>query len=171
MRFCASRWRERTVRRHRGWKIYSGRRDRARDGRQTSPRTAAVNDLERRGASNAVGRKDRRFEPVAGSAVVMVRGNIRMDRDIARGSILDSCRTLRAGRETRLDRNVMRSAFPPGPDGRALEMQLLELLAAANDGVFECRAVPVGDCVVLRRVRKALVPETQPPFAMSMSLR
>jgi hypothetical protein len=88
-----------------------------------------------------------------------------VDRDLARGSILDTCRRLRVGREARLDRNLVRSAFPPGPDGRAVEIQLLELLTAANDGIFKCQTVPVGDCVVLRRVRKALV--CQPSTAVA----
>ena len=82
-----------------------------------------------------------------------------MDRDIARGAILSICRRLRAGREARLDKNLLASSFPPGPDPRAFEVQLRELLHAANDGIFVCRMLPDGDCVVVRRVRKALLVE------------
>jgi hypothetical protein len=89
-----------------------------------------------------------------------------VDQDIARGSILDTCRRLRVGREARLDRNLVRSAFPPGPDGRAVEIQLIELLTAANDGIFKCQAIPVGDCLVLRRVRKALIRPSVAPVAL-----
>jgi hypothetical protein len=81
-----------------------------------------------------------------------------LDRDIARNSILVTCRRLRSGKETRLDRNLLRSAFPPGPDARAFQTQVFDLLWAANDGIFACRSIPGGDCIVSRLVRKALVP-------------
>src|ERR1043166_2414618 len=82
-----------------------------------------------------------------------------LDRNIARTAILSICHRLRAGHEARLDRNLLASSFPPGPDGRPFEIQLLALLHEANDGIFLCRTLPGGDCSVLRRVRKALLPD------------
>jgi hypothetical protein len=85
---------------------------------------------------------------------------ILVDRDIARSAILSVCRRLRSGKEARLDKNLLASSFPPGPDDRAFAVQLDELLQATNDGIFASRQLPGGDCVVIRRVRKELVPET-----------
>ena len=88
-----------------------------------------------------------------------------MDRSAALSSILAICRRLRVGKEARLDRNVVRSAFPPGPDARPLQVQLSELLIAARDGIFGCQPLPDGDHIVRREVRRELVPdlETAPP--------
>jgi len=82
-----------------------------------------------------------------------------VDRHIAHKAVLDTCLRLRAGKEARLDRNVLRSAFPAALDDRPVESQLFELLEAANDGIFTCCAIAGGDCVVRRRVRKALLPD------------
>ena|SRR5262245_59664644 len=90
-----------------------------------------------------------------------VHGRCSLDSAIARGSILNVCRRLRVGREARVDRNVLRSAFPLGRDSRPFDVQLSELLTHAKDGIFGCWRLADGDHVVRREVRKELVPEIQ----------
>src|SRR4051812_22583463 len=109
------------------------------DARKGFPRQPRLGFEERRGAD--------------------ITGTICVDRHIAHRAVLETCLRLRAGKEARLDRNVLRSAFPAGLDDRPVETQLFELLQAANDGIFTCRAIPGGDCVVRRCVRKALLPD------------
>jgi hypothetical protein len=99
--------------------------------------------------------------PMARSAANRGYGSSPLDRVTALGSILATCRRLRVGKAARLDRNVVRSAFPPGPDGRPLQVQLSELLIAARDGIFGCQLLPGGDHMVRREVRRELVPELQ----------
>ena len=90
-----------------------------------------------------------------------------MDRDKARNSVVRTCLRLRGGRETRVDRNVLRSAFPRGLDDRSLEAQLLELLERSNDGIFSCRPLDGGDCMVRRVVRKELMPVAAPSILLA----
>lgn len=80
-----------------------------------------------------------------------------LQRELALNTILRTCARLRGGRATRLDRNVLSSAFPPGPDSRPFVIQLSELLACTGDGIFSCGLVANGDCVVRKVVRKELV--------------
>jgi hypothetical protein len=95
----------------------------------------------------------------------MALGVDEVDRDIARDSILKTSRKLAVGGEARLDRNVVSSAFPPGIDERAVEMQIVDFLKGLGDGVFACRPIVAGvdgDFVVRRQSEAPLSPELKP---------
>jgi hypothetical protein len=88
------------------------------------------------------------------------RIDFEMDHATALRSILTTCLRLRPGSEARLDRNVLRHAFPLGLDPRPYAVQLAQRLVAANDGIFGCTELPGGDSAVRKIVRRELV---QPP--------
>jgi hypothetical protein len=74
-----------------------------------------------------------------------------VDRQIARDAILNASRKLAVGAQARLDRNVVRSAFPPGIDDRTAELQVVHFLRDVSAGAFACRPMDDGDFVVSRR--------------------
>jgi hypothetical protein len=77
-----------------------------------------------------------------------------MDRDIAQKAIVRSCLKLETGGQARLDRNVLRSAFPVVLDDRPVETQLTDLLNRADpDGTFLCQPIAGGDVMVSRQSR------------------
>ncbi len=85
-----------------------------------------------------------------------------LDRNLARDTIAKACRKLSEGEETRLDRGVVNSAFPPGIDERTAEEQILDFLREIGPA-FTCRAVPSGDFIVHREA--AIIEPPRPPQA------